>query len=105
MSVHALFRMARCLYPIAPQTVETFSPAPPSPPSPPPGPAQNPPPIQTPVFRPSHALYSSITGRHAQLQRARAACQPPQSAPAAQPASKAPDTAPKTPDSVPLEAT
>ena len=100
MSVHALFRMARRLYPIEPQAAApSFSPAP-APASPP-----SPPPVAPQVFRPSHALYSSITGRHAQLQKARAAYQPPQPAPSAQPVSKTPDTAPKAPDSVPLEAT
>ena len=100
MSVHALFRMARRLYPVEPQAAApSFSPAPA--PAPPPSPS----PIAPQVFRPSHTLYSSITGRHAQLQRARAAWQPPQPAPSAQPASKTPDTAPKTLDSVPLEAT
>lgn len=64
MSVHALFRMARSLFPIDPQS----APAPPQTP-PPPAPPELPAPPQR--FRPSHSLYSSITSRHEQLQRAR----------------------------------
>ena len=102
MSVHALFRMARCLYPVEPQAAAPSLATVPAPSSPlPVPPPQNPP----QVFRPSHALYSSITGRHAQLQRARAAYPPSRAAAGAQPALKTPDTTSKTPDSVPLEAT
>lgn len=92
MSVHALFRMARSLYPVAPQTgTRSFAPAAPAPvPSPPMAPQ---------AFKPSHALYSTIANRHASLQKSRAAFRPPV------PAAKMPDTAPKTPDSVPQEAT
>lgn len=103
MSVHALFRMAHALFPVrahestpakdppAPDEPAAAFPLPPtpSPPSPPP-------------FRPSHALYSSVTGRHAQLQRYRQNYRSTP-APAARPAEKEPPDAPKTPDSAPQE--
>ena len=56
-----------------------------------------------PPFRPSHALYSSVTGRHAQLQRYRQNVRPAP-APDVQPDSKQPPDAPKAPDSAPQEA-
>lgn len=66
MSVHALFRMANALLPIRAQ--EAAAPPPPAPPLLSPQPVI-PPPSQP--FRPSHALYSQITGRHEQLRKYR----------------------------------
>ena len=100
MSVHALFRMARALFPVCTQESSPTK-APPAPIEPNASPLPAPPP--PPPFRPSHALYSSVTGRHAQLQRYRQNVRPAPS-PDVQPDSKQPPDAPKAPDSAPQEA-